>query len=152
MKQPSIQPGKTTTLWARSNCDSSLTGCCLPTSKCKLQIIQTHFMNLFPNPRLHLNPKICLRTCHHLLHFSSVIRQRVLLNWRFNNKIERARCRRWKCLEVQPLARLNSGSIRLITLRYSGWGIKVTVCWASRSRSCKEGVMIGIEGCCCIGN
>lgn len=52
------------------------------------------------------------------------------------------RNRRCKRLEVQPLARLNSGGIRLITFRNSWRGIEVAVRGASRSRSCKERVIV----------
>lgn len=52
------------------------------------------------------------------------------------------RNRRSKCLEVQPLARLNSGGIRLVTFGNSGRGMKVAVCGASRGRSRKERVVL----------
>lgn len=55
------------------------------------------------------------------------------------------RKRRCKCLEVQPLARLNSGGIRLITFGNSGRGMKVAVCGASRGRSREERVVLVVE-------
>lgn len=104
----------------------------LTTSKCELQIIQSHLMNLLSNPRLYL--------------WDLTVRQVLVSNNRLH-KIESGRgwhCwqRRSKSPEANPLPRINSGSIRLVTFgNGSSWKMELVTGRASRSRDSRKRVI-----------